>query len=103
MDDVDVEAIAAIRLLIGPEYPFNPSFFARLPGKQHAIKIGSVHEAKVFTRRWLIVARNKDREAKAILKRLQGVTSDAGVPSAVDDFKALLEAKGLLAAGRGLN
>ena len=61
-----------------------------MPG---AIRITSLTDAQVFTRRWCI--RDKDRDLKVLLKRLERVNSSDKGYDAIRDFKAALMARGL--------
>ena len=73
--------------------PFTEHFDARLPQVPGAIRITSLADAQVFTRRWCI--RDKDRDLKVLLKRLERVNSSDKGYDAIRDFKAALMARGL--------
>ena len=73
--------------------PFAEHFDACLPSLPGAIRITSLNDAQVFTRRWVI--RDKDRDLKALLKRLERVNSSDKGYEAIRDFKQALMARGL--------
>ncbi len=73
--------------------PFTQHFDARLPHVTGTIRITSLADAQVFTRRWVI--RDSDRELKVLLKRLERVKSSDDGYAALRDFKAALMARGL--------
>lgn len=73
--------------------PFAEHFDACLPSVAGAIRITSLTDAQVFTRRWVI--RDKDRELKALLRRLERVNSSDKGYEAIRDFKQALMARGL--------
>ena len=73
--------------------PFAQHFDARLPSVPGAIRITSLTDAQVFTRRWVI--RDKDRELKALLRTLERVNSSDKGYDAIRDFKQALMARGL--------
>jgi hypothetical protein len=73
--------------------PFVQHFDACLPSVPGAIRITSLSDAQVFTRRWCI--RDKDRELKVLLRRLERVNSSDKGYEAIHDFKQALMARGL--------
>ena len=73
--------------------PFAQHFDACLPSVAGAIRITSLNDAQIFTRRWVI--RDKDRELKALLRRLERVNSSDKGYEAMLDFKQALMARGL--------
>ena len=73
--------------------PFAQHFDACLPSVPGPIRITSLTDAQVFTRRWVI--RDKDRDLKALLKRLERVNSSDKGYEAILDFKKALMARGL--------
>lgn len=73
--------------------PFAQHFDACLPSVPGTIRITSLTDAQVFTRRWVI--RDKDRELKALLKRLERVGSSDKGYEAILEFKQALMARGL--------
>ena len=66
--------------------PFTEHFDACLPQVAGAVRITSLADAQVFTRRWCI--RDKDRDLKVLLKRLERVNSSDKGYDAIRDFKA---------------
>ena len=54
-------------------FPFAQHFDARLPAVEAAVRITSIYDAQVFTRRWVI--RDKDRDLKALLRKLERANS----------------------------
>jgi len=77
--------------------PFAQHFDACLPSVTGAIRITSLNDAQIFTRRWVI--RDKDRDLKALLRRLERVNSSDNGYEAIRDFKQALMARGLFPGG----
>ena len=75
--------------------PSEQHFEAFLPGVAAPVRIASLYDAQVFTRRWVI--RDKDLALKALLRRMDAVNSSESGYAALRDFKAALVARGLLA------
>jgi hypothetical protein len=75
-------------------YRFPQYFDARLPCVAGAIRITSIYDAQIFVRRWVI--RDKDRNLKVLLRRLERANSIALVDDAMRDLKHALSARGLL-------
>jgi hypothetical protein len=73
---------------------FPQHFDARLPSVAAAIRITSIYDAQIFMRRWVI--RDKDRNLKALLRRLERANSIALIDDAMRDFRQALSAHGLL-------
>jgi hypothetical protein len=73
--------------------PFAQHFDACLPRVTAAIRITSLADAQIFTRRWVI--RDSDRELKRLLRRLERVNSSDKGYDAIRDFKEALMARGL--------
>jgi hypothetical protein len=76
-------------------------FEAWLPRVEKSIRIGSLHDAKVFARRWVI--RDKDPLLKALLRRLDRANSSDATTSALHAFQEALASRNLLspqASGR---
>ncbi len=73
--------------------PFTEHFSAHLPGVPGTIRITSLYDAQVFTRRWVI--RDKDLALKSMLKRLERANSSDNAYAALGDFKRALMARGL--------
>jgi hypothetical protein len=76
--------------------PFAHHFDALLPGVPMPVRISSLHDAQVFTRRWVI--RDKDLKLKALLRKLDRANSTAGTDAAIDEFRQALKSRGLLSA-----
>ncbi len=89
------------RQLMGPNFQVSPRFIARLPRLAKPVSIETLHDAKVFIRRWMI--RDKDRTLKRLHTQLISVRRNEDVSAAIDALKSALEARGLLPLGRGLN
>lgn len=73
--------------------PFAEHFNAALPGVDAAVRITSLYDAQVFSRRWVI--RDKDRALKKMLRRLERVNSARETWAALADFKRALMTRGL--------
>jgi hypothetical protein len=71
-------------------------FEANLPHLTEAVLITSFHDAKVFARRWVI--RDKDRDLKSLLRRMEKANSWDSAQVAVRELKQALESRGLLPA-----
>jgi hypothetical protein len=74
--------------------PFDRHFDAHLPLVAAAVRITSLYDAQVFMRRWVI--RDKDRNLKALLRRLERANSGARIAEAMEEFKRALAAHALL-------
>lgn len=74
--------------------PFTQHFDAYLPGVSGAIRITSLQDAQVFTRRWVI--RDKDRAIKVLLRALNRANSAHSADVAVANFRKALRMRGLL-------
>lgn len=74
--------------------PFIHHFEARLPLVAAPVRITSIYDAQVFTRRWVI--RDKDRNLKALLRKLEKANSGVLIDEAMGDFKEALSARELL-------
>ena len=74
--------------------PFDRHFEAHLPLVATAVRITSLYDAQVFMRRWVI--RDKDRNLKVLLRRLERANSGAGIAVAMEEFKQALAAHALL-------
>ncbi len=79
--------------------PFTEHFDACLPRVAGAVRITSLADAQVFTRRWCI--RDRDRALKVLLKRLERVNSSDQGYDAIRDFKQALMARGLFPGDSG--
>jgi hypothetical protein len=74
--------------------PAHDYFEANFPGATQTVRISSLHEAKVFTRRWVI--RDKDPAVKALLRHMERANSFATGDSAVAQLKFALAQRGML-------
>jgi hypothetical protein len=72
----------------------NDYFDAGFPGATQVVRIASLHEAKVFTRRWVI--RDKDPALKALLRHIEKANSSATADVAIQQLKQALSRRGLL-------
>jgi hypothetical protein len=75
-------------------FPFERHFEAHLPLVATAVRITSLSDAQVFMRRWVI--RDKDRNLKVLLRRLERANSSARIAMAMEEFKRTLAAHALL-------
>jgi hypothetical protein len=69
-------------------------FEAKLPHLAESVLITSFHDAKIFARRWVI--RDKDRDLKSLLRRMEKADSWESAESAVEELKRALSSRGLL-------
>jgi hypothetical protein len=74
--------------------PFSQHFDARLPQLGSPVRIASFHDAKVFARRWVI--RDKDRDLKALVRRMEKANSPDAADGAIREFKRALMVRGLM-------
>jgi hypothetical protein len=65
--------------------PFTQHFDAWLPAIDRPVRITSIYDAQVFTRRWVI--RDKDPILKALLRKLEKANSAALIDEAMGSFK----------------
>ncbi len=70
------------------------NFEANLPRLDEAVLITSFHDAKIFARRWVI--RDKDRDLKTLLRRMEKVDSWESAEAAIRELKQALSSRGLL-------
>lgn len=75
-------------------FPYERHFDARLPLVATPVRITSLYDAQVFMRRWVI--RDKDRNLKGLLRRLERANSAARIATAMEEFKRALAAHALL-------
>jgi hypothetical protein len=75
-------------------YPEHRQFHACLPRVEKAVRITGLHDAQVFTRRWII--RDKDPELKALMRSLDRARGAEMAERALLDFKGALASRGLL-------
>ena len=76
--------------------PFVHHFDASLPAVAVPVRITSIDDARIFTRRWVI--RDKDRGLKVLLRKLETANSGASIDEAIGEFKRALSARALLPA-----
>ncbi len=76
--------------------PYVQHFDANLPSVAAPVRITSIYDAQIFTRRWVI--RDKDRTLKTLLRKLEKANSGASIDEAMVDFKQALSARALLSA-----
>jgi len=69
-------------------------FDAGFPGASQVVRIASLHEAKVFARRWVI--RDKDPALKALLRHIEKANSSAAADIAIRQLKQELACRGML-------
>ncbi len=69
-------------------------FDAGFPGASLVVRIASLHEARVFARRWVI--RDKDPALKALLRHLEKANSSASADVAIGQLKQALERRAML-------
>jgi hypothetical protein len=70
------------------------SFDAGFPGASVVVRISSLHEAKVFARRWVI--RDKDPALKTLLRHMEKANSTATGDDAIRQLKQALASRGML-------
>ena len=75
-------------------FPDNQPFDACLPRVAKAVRIAGLHDAQVFTRRWVI--RDKDPALKALMRCLDKAHSAETSTRALRDLKSALASRGLL-------
>ena len=69
-------------------------FDAGFPGASLPVRIASLHDARVFARRWVI--RDKEPALKMLLRHLEKANSSATADVAVRELKRTLERRGML-------
>ena len=74
--------------------PYTQHFDARLPAVAAPVRITSIYDAQIFTRRWVI--RDKDPLLKVLLRKLERANSAALVDEAMGIFKKELSTRALL-------
>jgi hypothetical protein len=74
--------------------PFTQHFDAWLPSIERPVRITSIYDAQVFTRRWVI--RDKDPVLKVLLRKLEKANSAALIEEAMGSFKQAQAARALL-------
>ena len=83
---------------LGERMPVAPLdyFDAGFPGASQTVRITSLHDAKVFARRWVI--RDKDPALKALLRHMEKANSSATADIAIRQLKQALACRGMLVA-----
>ena len=74
--------------------PTAEGFEAGLPGATQTVRIATLHDARLFARRWVI--RDKDPALKALLRRMEKANSSATADVAIQELRRTLELRGLL-------
>jgi hypothetical protein len=69
-------------------------FDAGFPGASLPVRIASLHDARVFARRWVI--RDKEPALKLLLRHLEKANSSATADIAVRQLKQALAHRGML-------
>jgi len=69
-------------------------FDAGFPGATLTVRITSLHEARIFARRWVI--RDKDPALKVLLRDIERANSSATADSAIQQLKQALACRGML-------
>jgi hypothetical protein len=69
-------------------------FDAAFPGASQTVRIASLHDAKVFARRWVI--RDKDPALKTLLRHMEKANSSATADIAVGQLRQALACRGML-------
>jgi hypothetical protein len=90
-----VDSVSADRTTAPPIDYFDACF----PGASQAVRVTSLHEAKVFARRWVI--RDKDPALKALLRHMEKANSSATADIAVRQLREALAQRGMLVTARG--
>lgn len=80
----------------GDRMPLPPSdyFDAGFPGASLPVRVASLHDAKIFTRRWVI--RDKEPALKVLLRHLEAANSSATADIAIRQLKQALACRGML-------
>jgi hypothetical protein len=74
--------------------PYTQHFDAKLPAVAAPVRITSIYDAQIFTRRWVI--RDKDPNLKVLLRKLEKANSAALIEEAMGNFKRELSVRALL-------
>jgi hypothetical protein len=69
-------------------------FDASFPGATQVVRITSLHEAKVFARRWAI--RDKAPALKVLFRHIERANSSATAQVAIEQLKQALACRGML-------
>jgi hypothetical protein len=76
-------------------------FDAGFPGASQTVRIATLHDAKVFARRWVI--RDKDPALKSLLRHMEKANSSATADVAIRELKQALACRGMLVAAPALH
>ena len=76
--------------------PAADGFETGFPGATQTVRIRTLHDARVFARRWVI--RDKDPALKALLRRMEKANSSETADVAIRELKRTLEHRGMLIA-----
>src|ERR1700753_685204 len=78
--------------------PLSPNdyFDAGFPGASLPVRVASLYDAKIFTRRWVI--RDKEPALKVLLRHLEAANSPATADIAIRQLKQALASRGMLIA-----
>jgi hypothetical protein len=74
--------------------PFTQHFDALLPDVAMPVRITSINDAQIFTRRWVI--RDRDPSLKLLLRQLERANSTALIDEGIECFKKALTGRMLL-------
>jgi hypothetical protein len=75
-------------------FPSADYFDAGFPGASLPVRVASLHDARIFTRRWVI--RDKEPALKVLLRHLETANSSATADIAVRQLKQALASRGML-------
>ena len=75
-------------------FPFIQHFDARLPSVAAPVRITSIYDAQIFTRRWII--RDKDPNLKALLRKMDRANNALLIGEAMAQFRQALSERALL-------
>ena len=74
--------------------PPSDYFDAGFPGASLPVRVASLYDAKIFTRRWVI--RDKEPALKVLLRTLEAANSSATADVAIRQLKQALARRGML-------
>jgi hypothetical protein len=74
--------------------PYTQHFDACLPAVATPVRITSITDARIFTRRWVI--RDKDPGLKVLLRQLERANSTVSIDEGMGCFKQALMVRALL-------
>jgi hypothetical protein len=69
-------------------------FDAGFPGASQTVRIATLHDARVFARRWVI--RDKDPALKSLLRHMEKANSSATADVVIRELKQALACRGML-------